>query len=111
MASTLEALSASIGSPLLVGSIDVEGKAPRSSATPRFLLTERGIVGRYDKIRLVPFGEFVPLSGLIGFVRSWAQFIAELESGSSASVFSGPPAPFAVVICYEGIFPSLSVNS
>jgi apolipoprotein N-acyltransferase len=44
---------------------------------------------------------------LIGFVRGWAEFIAELEPGSRASVFSGPPAPFAVVICYEGIFPEL----
>src|SRR4029434_2560309 len=100
-------LSAAIDTPLLIGSIDGEGKAPPKLPNTAFLLTERGIVGRYDKIRLVPFGEFVPLSGLIGFVRSWAQFIAELESGSSGGVFVGPPAPFAVVICYEGIFPEL----
>src|SRR5207245_5466402 len=93
--------------PRLLGSIDIDGSTPPKARNSAFLLTERGIIGRYDKIHLVPFGEYVPLAGLFGFVRSWAEFIAELEPGFRASVFPGPPAPFGVVICYEGIFPEL----
>jgi apolipoprotein N-acyltransferase len=100
-------LSRDVGAPLLVGSVDVDETSPPKYRNTAFLLDERGIVNRYDKIQLVPFGEYVPLSGVIGFVRGWAEFIADLEPGSRSVVFSGPPAPFGAVICYEGIFPAL----
>jgi apolipoprotein N-acyltransferase len=103
----LARLSREVGAPVMVGSVDAEETSPPTYRNTAFLLDERGIVNRYDKIQLVPFGEYVPLSGVIGFVRGWAEFIADLEPGSRSVVFSGPPAPFGTIICYEGVFPAL----
>jgi len=55
----------------------------------------------------VPFGEYVPLAWLIGFVRSWAEFISDFAAGQSETIFPLPRAPFGTVICYEVIFPEV----
>ena len=109
----LTRLAGDLDTAILVGSIDRRSRI-RGRAGPgfeflnsAFLLTGQGITGKYDKIQLVPFGEYVPLSGVIGFVRSWAEFISEMGAGETATVFEIPGARFGTVICYEVIFPGL----
>jgi apolipoprotein N-acyltransferase len=103
----LTRLSAELGRPLLVGSVDRQDGPPGAFLNSAFFLTGQGITSKYDKIHLVPFGEYVPLSSLIGFVRSWAEFISDFAAGQGRTVFPLPGAPFGTVICYEVIFPEL----
>ena len=103
----LRALSAQVRAPLLIGAVDAEPGGRRQYFNSAFFLSGRGIEGVYDKMHLVPFGEYVPLAGVLGFVRGWGEFISEFESGRVAAVFPLRDAPFGVVICYEGLFPEL----
>ncbi len=103
----LRRLSEDVGAPLLVGSID-RREGPRGQfLNSAFFLTGQGITARYDKIHLVPFGEYVPLAGLLGFIKGWAEFISEFGEGSTETILPLPGAPFGTVICYEVIFPEL----
>jgi len=103
----LVALSDAAGAPLLVGSVDRDEAARGKFLNSAFLLTGQGIRAKYDKIHLVPFGEYVPLGWLIGFVRSWAEFISDFAAGRVETIFPLRGAPFGTVICYEVIFPEL----
>jgi apolipoprotein N-acyltransferase len=103
----LERLAADIGTPLLVGSIDRRDGPRGQFLNSAFFLTGQGITAKYDKIHLVPFGEYVPLAGLLGFIKGWAEFISEFGAGDTETIVPLPGAPFGTVICYEVIFPEL----
>ncbi len=61
----------------------------------------------YDKIMLVPFGEYVPLSGLLPFVDKMVPGEGEFSRGAWEGPFK-TPVPSGVLICYEISIPSLS---
>jgi apolipoprotein N-acyltransferase len=104
----LVALSREVRAPLVVGSVDaVETTGSTRFYNSVFLVGDQGIVRKYDKMHLVPFGEYIPMKWALGFVSRWAAFISDMDSGSQPVVFRASAAPFGTVICYEGIFPDL----
>jgi apolipoprotein N-acyltransferase len=73
-----------------------------------YLVSETGdMQNRYDKIHLVPFGEFVPFRKLLFFVEKMVEMIGDFGRGKEATLFDVAGHKAGVSICYELIFPDL----
>ena len=62
-------------------------------------------IGRYDKMHLLPFGEYVPLGKLLFFVEKLVPVIGTFKSGEEPKIFDAAKGKFGVLICFEVIFP------
>jgi apolipoprotein N-acyltransferase len=60
----------------------------------------------YDKIHLVPFGEYVPLRQYLTFAGRLTADISDFTPGTTYSVGELPGGKFGTFICYEAIFPN-----
>jgi apolipoprotein N-acyltransferase len=66
-------------------------------------------VGRYDKIHLVPFGEYIPFQNLLTFAHKLTGRVSAFTRGTDRKVFRLPTANgeahrYGVFICYESVF-------
>jgi len=70
---------------------------------------EGDIRGYYDKMHLVPFGEYVPFKGILFFVNRMVEGIGDYSPGEAPmTLLSGTGASIGTMICFESIFPEIS---
>ena len=62
-------------------------------------------VGRYDKVHLVPFGEYLPFPQLFAFAGGLTKEVGEFQRGTSHTPLDAGGQRLGMFICYESIFP------
>lgn len=66
------------------------------------------VVSRYDKLRLLPFGEYVPLRRFIPFIGRVPALAGDFTAGDRNSAAQIGGIKVASSICFEAAFPNLS---
>ncbi|MGE5197769.1 MAG: apolipoprotein N-acyltransferase [Deltaproteobacteria bacterium] len=101
-----QASAKEINTPLLLGAVTLRENHYHNSA---ILISKDGMtLNFYDKLHLVPFGEYTPLKEFFSFLEAIVP-IGEMTPGRERTVFTSP-ARFSVLICFEDLFPELSRN-
>ena len=73
-----------------------------------FVNPDKGIQSHYDKIHLVPFGEYLPFSKIFPSIKKMPAFAAMgggLDAGESGTVFQYKEWRLVPVICFEDTVP------
>jgi apolipoprotein N-acyltransferase len=71
-----------------------------------YLLSPEGeIKGKYDKVHLVPYGEYVPLRNIFPFIRKLTAGMGDFSMGTGYKPLVMDNKKIGILICYEGILP------
>lgn len=91
--------------PLLFGAVTLRGGNFYNSAL--LIAPGESSIRQYDKLHLVPFGEFIPLRNTFTFLETIVP-IGDFSAGKDYTVFKVKDAKFSVLICFEDMFPDIS---
>jgi apolipoprotein N-acyltransferase len=107
----VEAVVRGLGVPLLFGSPAYRCTRPGEVEylNSAYLLDPTGgVAGSYDKIHLVPFGEYLPWGSMLSWLRDLLPTAGDFTAGASSAPLAWGGIRVGALICFESIFPSLS---
>ena len=108
-------IAAEAGAFLLLGSSQHQKMVDRKTKQPKFhnsahlispVMSEKN--QRYDKVRLLPFGEYIPLEGIIPWSRLEVPNLTSYVPGKKFTILECPSFRFGVAICWESLFPDIA---
>jgi apolipoprotein N-acyltransferase len=102
----LRSLALSMHAPVIAGSTSLDPHGPRFDMynSAIFVDVDGAVAGRYDKIHLVPWGEYIPYKQFFSFAKNLTQQAGDMTHGWRRVVFLSGGHRFGVFICYEEIF-------
>lgn len=111
---TIKNLAYILNANLLIGGTAIEIRNNNQTFyNSAFYLNNKGnIINRYDKLHLVPFGEYTPLKKYLPFLARLVPYEVSLSPGKERTIFNlytekTGDIKFATLICFEDSLPAL----
>jgi apolipoprotein N-acyltransferase len=106
---SLGKLARALHAPAIVGSLGIEPTTRNDNGYYEYdsaaLFDASGAFhGHYDKIHLVPWGEYVPFKQFFSFAQKLTEGVGDMDRGTERSVFTTGGHAYGAFICYESIF-------
>lgn len=112
LSASLGAIARQVHAPLIVGGIGAD-YVPQEQAwndynSAMVFGADGQYIGRYDKIHLVPFGEYIPFQNLLSFAHKLTGRVGQFSRGTARDAFLLDSANgahrYGIFICYEDVF-------
>lgn len=104
---SISSLALQAGAPVIINDVTVASSSEDGRAnlynSASFYLPDGSYAGHYDKMHLVPFGEYTPYKPLFFFVGHLLDDLVFIP-GTQRTLFKVGDKTYGVFICYESIF-------
>lgn len=107
----LESFAMYVGKPILIGTLcwDIRFSGARETNSSALIVPGKGELGRYDKVHLLPFGEYIPLGGKIPLIKYFTPYRPEFnydsDAGEQVRGIHYGKLHLAPLICFEDTVP------